>query len=117
MRSPKLPAPLKALILSCTVISLGACASISPQVVTLPVLDCGALIPPSFRQPIQAPPIPGDTVGAIASALDAAVSRLDLANQREADTIAIADACRAEQAKVVAALAPSHPWWKFWSKS
>jgi hypothetical protein len=53
--------------------------------------------------------------GDLWSALDAQTARLDQANGRTADVIAMADACQTHQAKVIATLAAPRPWWRFWS--
>lgn len=75
------------------------------------------MIPPSYRQPVAPVPLPseGATAGDLWSSLDGQTNRLDQANGRAGDLVAIADACQARQAAVVKALAPK-PWWKVWGK-
>lgn len=76
------------------------------------------MIPPSYRKPVAATPLPAADAlaGDLWSALDDQTARLDQANGRTADVIAMADACQQHQAKVIASLAPPHPWWRFWAR-
>lgn len=78
----------------------------------LAALDCAQVIPPSYRQPIAPAPLisPDATAGQALTALDDQTTRLDMANGRSADLVAIADGCQARQAAVLDALQP-HPWW------
>lgn len=82
----------------------------------LAALNCAAVIPPSYRQPVK--PVPllrvGALVGDVGSALDGQTAKLDQANGRTGDVIAMADSCQAHQQAVLAALKPKRPWWKFW---
>lgn len=80
----------------------------------LAALRCGPLIPPSYRLPVKSAALPGPTVGELAAFGDAQTAKLDLANQRTADAIAITEACDARADRVRAALDPPRPWWKFW---
>jgi hypothetical protein len=79
----------------------------------LSALDCAALIPPSYRRPVAATPLPRTdaTAGDLWTALDGQTGRLDQANGRTADLISIAEACQARQAAVVRQLEPK-PWWR-----
>lgn len=54
------------------------------------------------------------SVGQLGDALDGQTARLDLANGRTADVIAIADACDARTAEVVEKLTPKRRWWWPW---
>jgi len=66
---------------------------------------------------VAATPLPPlDAVaGALWSALDDQTARLDQANHRTADVIAMADSCQVHQSRVLASLHPA-PWWKFWGR-
>jgi hypothetical protein len=46
-------------------------------------------------------------------ALDDQTARLDQANGRAADLVAMADACQTRQTQVMVSLKP-RPWWLFW---
>lgn len=74
------------------------------------------MIPPSYRRPVPATRLPeaNATAGSLWSSLDDQTSRLDRANGRTGDVIAMADACQVHQAAVLAAISPKRPWWKFW---
>ncbi len=117
MRSRPLRArPLPWLLLSMAPVVTG-CAATTPMPTIPAALDCAAVIPPSYRKPVAGTPLPpADAVaGDLWSALDAQTARLDQANGRTADVIAMADACQTHQAKVIATLAAPRPWWRFWS--
>lgn len=115
MPSPKRPALTRCSILALCSVSMTGCLGTMPIVTTLAALDCASLIPPTYRRPV--PPVPllrvGATVGELGSALDGQTGRLDKANGRTADLVAIADTCQAQQAKVLAEL-KAKPWWAFW---
>ena len=118
MRFRPLPArPLPWLALSTALVVTG-CAATTPMQTIQPALDCAAVIPPSYRKPVAATPLPAADAlaGDLWSALDDQTARLDQANGRTADVIAMADACQQHQAKVIASLAPPHPWWRFWAR-
>lgn len=103
-------------ILALSIASGPGCVTthLSPPI--LAALDCASLIPPSYRQPVPSIPLPGKglTVGELAVALDGQTARLDQANGRMADVVAIADTCQARQAAVLKELVPSKPWWAVW---
>jgi len=52
------------------------------------------------------------TAGGLALALDGQTARLDRANGRTADIIAMVDACDKRAAEVVEALKPKKSWWR-----
>ena len=56
---------------------------------------CSPLIPPSFRNPVAATPLPAAdaSAGQVLAALDGQTARLDMANGRMSDVIAIVVAC------------------------
>jgi hypothetical protein len=81
---------------------------------TLDAIPCGDLIPDRYRQPVQGAPLPQATVGSLSSALDAQTARLDQANGRTQDVIAIVAVCDTHNAAIKAALTPRRPWWRFW---
>ena len=112
MRSPPLPGLGRLLMLGSMTSAVAGCVATAPIVTTLSALDCSALIPPSYRQPVAGTPLPpaDADAGDLWTALDGQTSRLDEANGRAADLIAIAEACQARQAAVVRQLAPK-PWW------
>lgn len=104
---------LRLLALALCLCSTTACVStrLSPPIVAS--LRCGPLIPQSFRTPIPGPPrlSPDATAGDLGVFADQAVTALDQANGREADTLAIVDTCDANSAAVLNELNPA-PWWK-----
>lgn len=81
-------------------LSLAACAGMRPTPPIPVALPCGDQIPPSYRQPISGAPLPSGTVGSLAQALDGQTQRLDQANGRVSDTIAIVGLCDAANAKL-----------------
>jgi hypothetical protein len=85
----------------------------------LAALDCASLIPPSYRQPVALAPLlpPDATVGQVLVALDGQTTRLDQANGRTADLIALADACQARQAAVLKSLDPPKWYERFSSRA
>ena len=82
--------------------------------VILAALDCTKVIPASYREPVVATTLPSLSadVGDLWKSLDDQTNRLDQANGRTSDVIAMADSCQAHQAAVLTALTPK-PWWKF----
>lgn len=115
MLLPRRRAPLTCLILALFSSSTAGCVSTRPLVTTLAALRCADLIPPDYRQQVAGTPLlrPGATVADLGAALDGQTAKLDQANGRTADVIRIADACQAQQDKVLQTLAPK-PWWRFW---
>ena len=105
-------APALALMLCCIAALISGCAATGSTPTILAALNCSVLIPPSWRQGIKGVALPGPTVGEIAAALDGQTARLDLANARTADVIAITEACDARANEVRAALEPRRPWWR-----
>ncbi len=69
---------------------------------TPPAFSCAGLIPDRDRGPVAPTALPPAeaTAGALWIALDDQTARLDLANGRTADVLAITQACEAEQAKL-----------------
>lgn len=115
MSRPSLPRrglALSSALISSLLLTPG-CAGIRLSPPILAALDCSQAIPPSYRKPVPGTPLlrPDATVGELAGALDGQTTQLDQANGRAADLVAIADACQARQAAVVAALTPK-PWWQ-----
>ena len=101
---------IRVLILGSTPLAVGACALTRPIGTTPDVFSCAALIPPNDRQPVAptALPPPDAVAGALWIALDEQTARLDMANGRAGDVVAIMDQCEAERAK---AFAPPKPAW------
>ena len=97
-------------------LAVAGCAATPHMPLILAALDCSSVIPPSYRRPVQATPLPpaDATAGGLWSALDDQTSRLDRANGRTGDVIAMADSCQAHQSKVMAALSPRRAWWRIW---
>lgn len=112
MRSCLHPVPMRALILTSTLLLAGLSACASRPVPILNVGPCSALIPDSWRAAIPAPNLPeGQTAGEWTAYADAAVGQLDKANGRAADIISITEACEARDRS--AADQVHRPWWKF----
>lgn len=93
-------------------IALAGCSTtqLSPPIIA--ALDCTQGIPASYRAPVtgaQLPPANGD-VADLAKFADAQTDKLDQANGRTSDLIAIADTCQKRQQAVLTALAPK-PWY------
>lgn len=74
-------------------ISSAGCALTPRPPVTPDVIRCAELIPDRYRQPVKGTAIPGPTVGEISAALDSQTSKLDQANGRTSDVVAIVDVC------------------------
>jgi len=90
------------------------CASTPPLPAILPALKCAPAIPGSYREPVRSVPLAtlDGTAGGLALALDGQTARLDRANGRTADIIAMVDACDKRAAEVVEALKPKKRWWR-----
>lgn len=71
-------------------------------------MSCGPLIPKSYREGVRSVPVLAvpSTAGDVASSLDGQTAKLDQANGRTADVIAIVDACDARTVEVTKALQP-----------
>ena len=117
MPSPRRLALLRPLILASITLVLSGCASAPPTPMILAALDCSRVIPPSYRAPVAPVPLPDASAdaGDLWDAFDGQTGKLDQANGRSADLVSMADACQAQQAKVLAALTPT-PWWKVWGR-
>ncbi len=116
MRSNTRRAPLRPLIPLSIALACAGCAAMPTSTAPiLPALDCAAIIPPSYRQPVPGTPLPAAdaAAGDLWSALDDQTARLDQANGRAADLIAMAQDCRDLQSQTLARLKPA-PWWAFW---
>lgn len=105
MRSKRRPALLRALILSSTLPAAAGCAALRPISPTPLAFSCAALIPDSDRKPVTPTALPpaDATAGGLWIALDGQTARLDMANGRTADVIAIVDACETQRAKATPA--------------
>ena len=97
-------------------LAVGGCAGTLHTPLILAALDCASVIPNSYRTPVAATAMPGQTAdaGDLWGALDDQTSRLDRANGRTSDVISMADSCQVHQAKVLATLTPHRPWWRWW---
>jgi len=95
MQSVRLPGPIRLSILALALAGVAACASTPPLTVILPALQCGPMIPPSYRKPVQSAPLPPPdmTVGDVLVFGDAQTAALDQANGKTADVIAAVDEC------------------------
>jgi hypothetical protein len=81
-------------------VALTACVSAGP-IVAAPS-SCSTLIPASWREGVEGAPLPdGDTVGDWIAFSDAQTGRLDVANGRTADSLAIIERCEARDARAV----------------
>lgn len=113
MPSRRLPAPARALTLISMPLAVAACAALPPTPPIPPAFSCAAMIPDSDRKPVAPTALPPAeaTAGALWIALDDQTGRLDMANGRTADVLAITQQCEAERAK---AAAPRPRGWLGW---
>lgn len=102
MPSRRRPVLTRALILISTPLAGAGCAGTEFTTPIQPVFSCSALIPDSDRKPVAPTPLPPaeTTAGALWIALDDQTARLDQANGRTADVLAITQQCEAERAKI-----------------
>ena len=116
MRCNPRRAPMRLCLLASISLAVAGCAGTPPMRLTLAALDCAATIPPSYRRPVAGTPLPfpSASAGTVWSSLDDQTSKLDRANGRTSDVIAMADSCQVHQAAVLSALTPKRPWWRFW---
>lgn len=95
---PKVPMrlwPLLPAMLGCA-----ACVSAGPIAATPGA--CSTLIPDSWRLPVEGAELPdGNLVGDWIAFADAQTGKLDTANGRTADTIAIVERCEARDARAI----------------
>lgn len=114
MRSSPRRALPRLLILASMTLAVAACAGTPPTQVILSALDCASLIPAEDQQPVKGAPLPlaDATAGDLWVALDGQTVRLDDANASKWRVIQIYAACRAQQDKIRALLAPKKPWWR-----
>ena len=77
---------------------LTACAG-GPPIVTASAADCAALVPAEWKAGVAAAPLPAEqsTVGEWIAFADAQTGRLDQANGRTRDAIAIVERCEARE--------------------
>ena len=93
---PKEPMPMWLLL--CATPGLTACAGATP-IVTSPAAACAVLLPPDWRAGVAGAPLPiGNTVGEWIAFADAQTGKLDEANGRTRDTIAIVERCEGRSA-------------------
>jgi hypothetical protein len=79
---------------------LGGCVSAGP-IVAAPS-SCSTLIPDSWRAGVDGAPLPdGETVGDWIAFADAQTGKLDVANGRTADSLAIIERCEARDREAV----------------
>ena len=102
MPSRQLPALTRASVLLSTLPAVAGCVAISPTPPIPPAFSCAALIPDSDRKPVAPTALPPAeaTAGVLWIALDDQTARLDQANGRAADVLAITQQCEAERAKL-----------------
>ena len=77
---------------------LTACAG-GPPIVTASAADCAALIPAEWKAGVAGAPLPAErsTIGEWVAFADAQTGRLDQANGRTRDAIAIVERCEARE--------------------
>lgn len=91
---------MRLLPLLCATLALPACVG-APVIATTPAA-CSSLIPASWRLGVEGAELPGgNTVGDWIAFADAQTGRLDVANGRTADTLAIIERCEARDAAAV----------------
>ncbi len=81
---------------------LPACVSGSPSVIARPA-GCAALLPPAWKQGVEAPEFSGngDQVGDWVSYADAVTGRLDVANDRTVSAIGIVERCEKRDSEAI----------------
>ena len=90
--------PMPMWLLLCAMPELTGCAGATP-IVTSPGAACAALLPSGWKAGVAGAPLPiGDTVGEWIAFADAQTGRLDEANGRTRDTIAIVERCEGRSA-------------------
>lgn len=90
---------------------LSACATV--RATTRPASSCSSLVPASWREGVEAPALPTvDSVGEWVAFGDAAVGRLDVANDRTVSALGIVEACERRDAEAVERI--TRPWWRLW---
>lgn len=116
MRTP-LPFDLRraqqtSLILALFGLLLSGCVATRANVTIQPALACSKLIPDDWRRGVQGANMP-TTVAAGEWLIfgDAQTAKLNEANGRTRDSIAIVEKCEAREAAIAEALKPK-PWWK-----
>lgn len=81
-------------------LALAACVSAGPIVAT--PNSCSSLIPDSWREGVEGAPLPdGETVGDWIAFSDSQTGKLDVANGRTADTLAIIQRCEEREREAV----------------
>ena len=94
--------PMRLLLVGCAMLGSTACAG-APPIVTMNAAGCASLLPAEWREGVAGADLPdGDTVGDWIVFADAQTGRLDQANGRTRDAIAIVEACEARHAAAVA---------------
>jgi hypothetical protein len=98
-----LKGPIRGLILLSATLALSGCVS-APVSVQRQAAGCAALLPATWRQPVSAPEFEGEDtlVGSWIAFADAAIGRLDQANDRTVSAIGIVERCEARDNEAVA---------------
>jgi hypothetical protein len=92
--------PMRLLPPLCAMLALPACVSAGPILATPGA--CSTLIPDSWRAGVEGAPLPdGETVGDWIAFADAQTGRLDVANGRTADSLAIIERCEERDRRAV----------------
>jgi hypothetical protein len=88
-------------------VTLGCAACVGAPVIVATPSACSTLIPDSWHKPVEGVDLPdGNTVGDWIAFGDAQTGRLDVANGRTADSLAIIARCEERDAKAVAKSRP-----------
>jgi len=102
MRSGQRLARMSRLIPLSMMLAVAACAGAPPIVTASNASGCSALIPDSWRQPVEGAELPADsTAGSWIAFGDAQTGKLEVANGRTADSIAIVEKCEARDRAAV----------------
>src|SRR6478735_9177965 len=92
--------PMRPLLPLCAMLVLPAC--VGGPVISATPSACSTFIPDSWKAGVSGAPLPdGETVGDWIAFGDAQTARLDVANGREADTLAIIGHCEARDREAV----------------
>ena len=97
-------------LLLCAMPGLTDCAGATPIVMS-PAVACAALLPAGWKAGVAGSPLPiGETVGEWIAFADAQTGKLDEANGRTRDAIAIVERCEGRSADEIKRA--RRGWWK-----
>lgn len=114
MKSYRLPARLRPLILALLLPAAALSACASRPVIYRPASNCSTLVPEEWGADVPSADLPSvDDIGHWIAFGDAQTGQLDKSNDRTRSSLSIVRKCEARDAETMKAL-EGHPWWKFW---